>query len=263
MSDIDSKLLARQIDAYLAANAISKSEFTFMTGISTATLSQWRKGKYKPSQKNIEALEAFTNMPIEALLFGHPVSNSFDGETKKAPTTESERKTVTDEGIHIGSLYDRADEKDKMLTHSVLDKYEDYGDITPIPTKSRNPGGFVEIDVYDEPAAAGLGNYLDVPQSHKEQFPGIMVPKGTDFGVRISGDSMMPVVEDGSTVFVKHTSIVESKRVGIFVLNGKAFCKQLIVDHQRKEVRLHSFNPDYEDIIITASDDLRTIGQVL
>lgn len=183
--------------------------------------------------------------------------------TKKAPTSKGERETVSDDGIHIGSLYDRADEKDQLLTHSVLDKYEEENKIVTITPSFRNPGGFIELDVYDEPAAAGFGNYLDAPQARREQFPAFMIPKGTTFGIRISGNSMMPLVEDGTTVFVKQTMVVESGKVGVFILNGASYCKQLVVDREKKEVRLHSFNEDYEDIIVSPSDTLITIGQVL
>lgn len=182
---------------------------------------------------------------------------------KKAPTVSDGRDVLSDEGHHIGVLFDRADEKDRLLTHSVLDKYDEQDQIVSISSRSRNPGGMIEVDVYDEPAAAGLGNYLDAPRSRREQYPAFMVPKGTSFGVRISGNSMVPMVEDGATVFVKHTPAVESGRVGIFVLNGKAYCKQLVVDYKKKEVRLHSFNPDYDDMVISPSDTLITIGQVL
>ena len=182
---------------------------------------------------------------------------------KKAPTVSDGRETLSDEGHHIGVLFDRADEKDRLLTHTVLDKYEDAEKIVFISSKSKNPGGMVEVDIYDEPAAAGLGNYLDAPQVQRHQFPSFMVPKGTSFGIRISGNSMMPMVEDGATVFVKHTPFVESGKTGIFILNGKSYCKQLVVDHKKQEVRLHSFNPDYDDIVVTPEDTLITIGQVL
>ena len=169
---------------------------------------------------------------------------------------------ISPDAHHIGVLYDRADDVDKMLTHNVLDKYDE-DKIVTISTSKKNPGGFLELDVYDEPAAAGLGNYLSAPESRREQFPSFMVPKGASFGIRISGNSMEPVIADGSTVFVKHTMTVERGKVGIFVLNGSSFCKQLIVDREKQEVRLHSINPKYEDIIVAPEDSLITVGQVL
>ena len=151
----------------------------------------------------------------------------------------------------------------KIIKRSGQEVVFDKEKIISVSTKTHNPGGFIEIDVYDEPAAAGFGNYLDAPEARREQFPAFMVPKGTTFGIRISGNSMMPLVEDGTTVFVKQTMVVESGKVGIFVLNGASYCKQLIVDYDKKEVRLHSLNPDYPDMVISPSDTLVTIGQVL
>lgn len=185
-------------------------------------------------------------------------------ESKNAAHSDGSRRIhISDEAHHVGVLYDRADEKDRLLTHTVLDKYEESEKVISISTKHRNQGGFVEMDIYDEPAAAGFGNYLSAPQSSREQFPVFMIPKGADFGIRISGDSMEPVVSDGSTVFVKQTMAVESGKVGIFILNGASYCKQLIVDREKQEVRLHSFNSAYDDIVISPDDSLITIGQVL
>ena len=59
--------------------------------------------------------------------------------------------------------------------------------------------GFVDYRVYDQPAAAGLGNYLDDPAYHIEQYPANVVPDGADFGIRISGTSMSPDIPDAHT----------------------------------------------------------------
>ena len=72
MKEIDYRLLARQIDAYCASNGIRKADFFSATGISAASLSQWRTGVHTPSEDKIAAIEAYTNMPIEALIYGHP-----------------------------------------------------------------------------------------------------------------------------------------------------------------------------------------------
>lgn len=74
---------------------------------------------------------------------------------------------------------------------------------------------------------------------------------------------MEPHITDGSTVFVRSAASIEAGKVGIFILNGASYCKQLVIDRTKQEVRLHSFNPAYGDIIVKPSDDLRTIGQVL
>lgn len=135
--------------------------------------------------------------------------------------------------------------------------------VTALPKAKRRSDGFVEIEVYDQPAAAGLGNYLDTPPSHMEQYPAELVPDRTDFGVLISGDSMEPEIPDGSTVFVQSCATMDAGEVGIFVLGGKAYCKMLSIDHAQHQVRLVSVNPAYADIPIGEADELRTLGRVL
>jgi len=133
-----------------------------------------------------------------------------------------------------------------------------------LPPKSKRGGnGIVELMVYDQPAAAGLGNYLDEPEYHIEQYPDGVIPDKADFGIVISGDSMEPKVHDGGTVFVQAALSVDPGKIGIFVLNGQAFCKKLAVDHASQQVRLISLNPKYEDIIVKPSDNFRTVGRVL
>ena len=233
----------------MAEQRISYGELSKITGITKSALQRYATGE--TGKIPLNRLESIA----DALHVSAAYLMGWDVEEKRV-------ESVSDEGHHIGVLYDRADEKDKMLTHSVLDKYDDI-DAVAVSTKASNPGNMIELDVYDEPAAAGFGNYLDAPKCRREQYPAFVVPKGADFCLRISGDSMEPVIMDNTTVFVKHTMVVESGKVGIFILNGEAYCKQLIVDHAKREVRLHSINPKYDDIVIRPGDDLRTVGQVL
>ena len=244
MNDISKRILQTMIEKEISYGELSK-----LTGIPKSALQRYAIGETeKIPLDRLEKIAKALNVDAAYLMGWTPADES---------------SMISTDGQHIGILYDRADEKDKMLTHSVLDKYEDAEKIVAISTKKRNPGGFTELDVYDEPAAAGLGNYLNDPHSRREQFPSYIVPKGADFGVRISGNSMDPLVSDGMTVFVKHTMTVVPGKVGIFILNGAAYCKQLIVDREKQEVRLHSINPEYNDIVVMPEDSLITIGQVL
>ena len=121
----------------------------------------------------------------------------------------------------------------------------------------------VELRVYDQPSAAGLGNYLDEPEYHIEQYPAAVIPSKTDFGIIISGDSMEPKIHDGGTVFVQSMPRIEPGQIGIFSLNKESYCKKLVVSQNPHQVRLVSINPAYEDIIVMPSDDFYTVGRVL
>lgn len=238
--------IAQRILNIMAEKKISYGELSKATGVPKSALQRYATGETD-------------KIPIDRLEL---IAAALGVNTEYLVGWEDAKPILSNDAQHIGVLYDRADDVDKMLTHNVLDKYDE-DKIVTISTSKKNSDGFLELDVYDEPAAAGLGNYLSAPESRREQFPSFMVPKGASFGIRISGDSMEPVIEDGSTVFVKHAMTVESGKVGIFVLNGSGFCKQLIVDREKQEVRLHSINQKYEDIIVAPEDTLITIGQVL
>jgi len=135
--------------------------------------------------------------------------------------------------------------------------------IVPFPRAKRRDDGFVELKVYDQPAAAGLGNYIDAPAFSVEQYPASLAPEGAEFGVRISGDSMEPDIPNGCTVFVRPTPAVEPGEIGIFVLDGQAYCKKLIADRKARRTLLRSLNPAYGDIAVTDEARMRTLGRVL
>ncbi len=135
--------------------------------------------------------------------------------------------------------------------------------VIPFPRARRRRDGFVELRVYDQPAAAGLGNYIDAPDFSVEQYPAALAPEGAEFGVHISGRSMEPDIPDGCTVFVRPTPAVEPGEIGIFVYDGQAYCKRLIADRAERRTKLRSLNPDYADIVVEDESRLRTLGRVL
>ena len=135
--------------------------------------------------------------------------------------------------------------------------------VIPFPKAKRRKDGFVEFKVYDQPAAAGLGNYIDMPDFTVEQYPAMLAPDGAEFGVRISGDSMEPEIPNGCTVFVRPTPAVDWGDIGIFVVDGQAYCKKLVADPKARRAVLRSINKTYADIAIEDPSRLRTLGKVL
>lgn len=114
------------------------------------------------------------------------------------------------------------------------------------------------LPLYLQPAAAGIGNYLGGAEYEEIE---IEAPTEADACIRISGDSMKPVVNDGDIVFVKFQPQILSGQTGIFVLNGEAYCKKL--EYRSDFPCLCSFNPDYSPIFVGPTDELRVIGRVL
>ena len=57
------------------------------------------------------------------------------------------------------------------------------------------------VEITWEPVSAGTGNYLE--DSVKETYDvGHLAPEQTDFGVRISGDSMEPLYHTGDVAWI-------------------------------------------------------------
>jgi len=85
-----------------------------------------------------------------------------------------------------------------------------------------------QVPLYRCPAAAGYAapvfgedfDYIDVTGD---------VPRGTDFAVRIQGDSMEPWIRDNSVVYVNRDPLSNGD-VGIFCVDGEMLCKQYVRD---------------------------------
>jgi len=116
------------------------------------------------------------------------------------------------------------------------------------------------LRLYDIPASAGTGNFLDDSGYEMIETPGY-VPAAADFALRVSGDSMEPLYQDGQVIWIKEQEVLDSGDIGIFIYFDDVYCKKLIVDGDKAYLR--SLNPEYEDIEIREDFGLKTIGKVV
>lgn len=110
---------------------------------------------------------------------------------------------------------------------------------------------------YSIPASAGTGSFLD-----NSPYESILVHESSeaeaaDFALSVSGDSMEPEFHDGDKVFVKEQKTVEEGEIGIFVINGEAYIKQL------GKKCLISLNSKYKPIQLYPDDSVYCCGKVL
>ncbi len=107
---------------------------------------------------------------------------------------------------------------------------------------------------YDFPVSAGTGEYLDsstATVATLSEEP----PSGTDYILRISGDSMEPEFYDGDYVYVQSTNSLSYNEIGIFVYRGSVYIKEYTPQG------LRSLNSDYG--LIAGTSDIRCLGRVL
>lgn len=116
------------------------------------------------------------------------------------------------------------------------------------------------IKLFDIPASAGTGSFLD-GENYTVLEVGEEVPSDADFGIRISGDSMEPQFINGQIVWVHQQEDLATGDIGIFYLDGNAYCKKLKDDDDG--LFLISLNNRYEPIPVTENNSFKVFGKVV
>ena len=251
-----------RLDIALQDKDMTAKELTESLGVGKTTVNDWRRGKSTPSPKALIGISHILDVSIDWLLTGSDKPRAPYGTSDLIYSVEEQLLLSyyrNMSGEHRLELQKRAA---KMATRSdwviagavrgnLLKRVEH------VKTK-------VKMKVYTESAAAGIGNYLnDNPTYDVIRFDMDEVPSSADFGVRISGDSMMPEIEDGQIVWVEERAAIDDGDIGIFILDGESYCKQLLLDHRKRRMTLVSLNERYKPIVIEEHNNLRTIGKVL
>lgn len=209
------------------------------SGVPISTLKKILSGVTKDPQ--IDTIKAIARA-LECTL------EDFDDNSNLKNYSAVEKKLVSD--------YRKLDDHSKEVVQVVIRKElernipnePNYNNIIPIKK--------YQVPYYDMPVSAGTGNPLDEEYPEKVDLTE-QPPKGTDFIVRVSGDSMEPTYHDGDKLFVKEQPSIEIGKIGIFVVDGNAYVKELGVD------RLISHNEKYSDIIINEYIRNECCGKVL
>ncbi|MEG1633827.1 MAG: XRE family transcriptional regulator [Oscillospiraceae bacterium] len=205
------------------------SELLALRGIDiqTAGISKWEKGLTQPSAQQFLALCSIYSV--------RDVMGVFTGS---ASTTDA----LNAEGRRLVADYTR------VLIASRLYPY--------VP--ECGPGRVLPL--YALAASAGTGQFLD-GDDYETVEVGDEVPARADFGVRIAGDSMEPLIADGAVVWVRRSETLANGSVGVFCFNGQSYCKKL--ETGANGVSLVSINPNYAPIRVTPASELVTFGEVV
>nr|WP_265094736.1 S24 family peptidase [Staphylococcus aureus] len=118
----------------------------------------------------------------------------------------------------------------------------------PFPVISAMCAGIVGETLQDE--------YIE----HKDFYPED-IPEKSKFATLVNGDSMEPIMRNGTYAFIEPTHYFKDGMIALITLNGDSFVKK--VEKYEDTYKLVSANPKYDDIIVTADDDFRLIGKVV
>ena len=240
----------------------TQKELANATKIPYSTLNSWLgKDRDIPAQYVIDIC-VFLQCSLEYLLCGD-VSSFYTKLLEGLDAETSELITIYNKLDSQGKIVLRAAAYNTMNrfknTNFVIEK----GNVSLIPLlKEIEPELSMRgLCLYDLPASAGTGVFLDSDHYEIVSYPASMIPLDTTFGVRISGDSMIPMIRDGDIALIKRQPMVEDGEIGVFVVNGDSYCKQYSLHGKRPF--LLSLNEAYPPIPVTQNDEVRVIGKVL
>ena len=219
---------------------LTQKQLSEKLDVSNTVISNWEKNINRPDVDILEVMCGILDIEPNSLFNVKNNNNS--------TYSLVEKKLVSD--------YRKLDDHSKEVVQVVISKElernipseQTYDNIIPIKK--------YQVPYYDMPVSAGTGNPLDEEYPEKVDLVE-QPPKGTDFIVRVSGDSMEPTYHDGDRLFVKEQPSIEIGEIGIFVVDGNAYVKELGVD------RLISHNEKYSDIIINEYVANECCGKVL
>lgn len=226
---------------FSAQEAVDKLK-SFGINISIKTLYGWEAGTRQPDADTFIAL---------CQIYG------IDSLSKiKTP------QALSQEAINIAKNYDTLDTWGKKAIRDLMKNEIDrsIAALAEETKKMQQSTESIEKIVYVNPAAAGVPLYAE-DDFERIEFPASKVPKGTDFGVRISGDSMEPNIPDRAIVWVRKTPEIYDGQVGVFMIDNMAVCKRY--HKEGKKIVLQSDNPAYEPIEITDFERFGIVGKVI
>ncbi|MEL7661569.1 XRE family transcriptional regulator [Acetobacterium wieringae] len=225
-------------------NKLSQEAFGKRLGVSGAAISRLEQGERGVTEQMILSISREFGISEKWLRDG-----TGDMETKRSPALSQFEQIIED--------FDLEDLVKVREFMDMLIKVKEGSKIIQI----RDHIEYISRPLYDLPASAGNGQFLDSSHYEMMDFPASVVPPDSTFCVRVAGNSMEPNFYDQDVVFVKQIPVINSGEIGVFVLNGEGFIKKYVCEGEN--CSLVSLNPAYEPIVIKEADHLKVVGKVV
>ena len=174
-------------------------------------------------------------------------------------TIASDRNKTQNELLNV---YNKLESKrqSKVYNFATEQLNEQKNKITNINDYIEEETDWYEVKFYGS-ISAGTGLYLDDEQVETISFGADMVPSGTDFCLKVNGDSMEPMFNNGDYVFIKRETDFRNGTIGAVIVNGEAYLKKIYI--RDNFIRLVSLNKKYKDITVSEDDTLKYVGTVV
>lgn len=241
--------LGEKIRELRLARGMTLEEVARIVGVGRSTVKKWEDGAIANMRRDKIALlgKALDVEPSYLMGWGTSALTSNLVQLPKKPTLPAADQSLLDK-YHI------LDTHGKAVVDTVLTA--EYSRCAALEYET------VSIRRYVDPSAAGEPLWAE-GEYEMVDYEKRLVPKGTDYAVGISGHSMEPTLEDGSTVFVRRSQDIFDGDVIIAWIEGEGtVCKRALVENG-KLLKLTSDNPEYGGIEGERLNSMRIYGKVI
>ncbi len=229
--------LGAQIRKYREHRRLTQKQLAEKLGESSGSvIYNWEKGIGRPDCDKLVRLCDILDISADELLGCKSMAQR---------TTAAEWDTI--------QKYRALDEHGKEVVDYLIDS--EYKRVTVLTRKPKPR--MLKLDWFAQPASAGTGNFLDSDLAEDLFVPESAEAEQADFVISVGGDSMEPTYHDGDKVFVVKCDAIEVGEVGIFVVNGDVYIKEL------GSKCLISHNEKYKPIRIGENDSVYCCGRVI
>ena len=248
----DMKVFSANLNSILSDKNCKQAELSRATGIPPSTLTGYVKGTSLPIPGNVQKIADFFGVPKSVLDPRFVTNNSMVDDSSSNTSS-------------IQSIYDQLEPNGQRKVITYAEKLRDEQEERRKAKKSEVSENIIRLDDYRQTTyrrvtgvvSAGSGSMQDDDLDMEVSFYEDEIPDDYDAIAYVVGNSMEPKIKNGDYLFIKNTQQVDYNTIGIFQVDGANYVKKL------RQGYLESLNPDYEDIHLDESNDIRTIGEVV
>ncbi len=254
--------LGELLKSYRTEHKLSMDAFCELSDLTKGYISMLEKNEHPKSKKpivpsydTIEKIAKGMQISIEDLI--DMLDDDQEIQINATPAILSKSP--------IQSIYDQLEPNGQRKVVTYAEKLRDEQEKqrkTKINEVSEN---IIRLDDYRQTTyrrvtgvvSAGSGSMQDDDLDMEVSFYEDEIPDDYDAIAYVVGNSMEPKIKNGDYLFIKNTPQVDYNTIGIFQVDGVNYVKKL------RQGYLESLNPDYEDIHLDESNDIRIIGEVI
>lgn len=228
----------------------TRNEFADRLKIPSTTLRNYETDAREPGHTFLKQISEMFNVSVDYLL------------------------CLTDDKEKVSSYQLKSSEYEHIKKYRILDDYGheavdailnieckrcQLNEDQTIYTVSKAQSNLRTLQYFRRIASAGTGQVVfeDMP-AERIEIPDIPEYSCVSYAIGVNGDSMEPLYYDGDILLIETTLQIEVGEIGIFIVDGEAFVKQL------GEGKLISLNAKYKDIPLTEYSNCmgRVVGKL-